>query len=100
MLFFLFYIDSSPLSLAIKNKGKKRTDTTHDNTREDIKELKPNSSSDSPLDMNFINIDDLPKQNNNDKIADTENKAFHDEAVTIKLDSGIFIYNIKCIDFI
>ncbi|XP_011684322.1 PREDICTED: uncharacterized protein LOC105447814 [Wasmannia auropunctata] len=79
--------DSDSYLSPIKNKGKKRKDLTRDNTREDIKELKPNSSSDSL--MNFINIDDLHDQNNTDhKIADVENnKALLDVPVTIELDS-------------
>jgi len=92
----LFCIDSSSSSYSlIKNKGKKRKDVTHDNTREDIKELKANSSSESLINMNFVNINDSHKQNNTDDKIAVENKAFLDVPVTIELDSGIFILNIK-----
>jgi len=91
----LFYIDSSSSYSPIKNKGKKRKDVTHDNTREDIKELKTNSSSESLINMNFINTNDSHKQNNIDDKTAVENKAFLDVPVTIELDSGIFILNIK-----
>lgn len=97
-LFMLFHIDSSDSYSPIKTKGKKRKDTTHDNTREDIKELKPNSSNESLSNINFINNDSSYEQNNTDyKIAD-EDKALDDVPVTIELDSGIFTY-IKCMDF-
>ncbi|XP_032689169.1 transcription termination factor 2 [Odontomachus brunneus] len=39
--------DSSVSYSPHQSKGKKRKDVTHDNTREDIKELKPNSSNES-----------------------------------------------------
>ncbi|XP_071573079.1 transcription termination factor 2 [Temnothorax nylanderi] len=79
---------SSPSYSPIKTKGKKRKDVTHDNTKEDIKELKPNSSSDSLINMNDINPDDLHEQSDTDyKTADGEDKALHDVAVTIALDS-------------
>ncbi|XP_071629457.1 transcription termination factor 2 [Temnothorax longispinosus] len=83
------YSGSSPSYSPIKTKGKKRKDVTHDNTKEDIKELKPNSSSDSLINMNDINPDNVHEQSDNDyKTAeDGEDKALQDVAVTIALDS-------------
>lgn len=95
----LFYIDSSIYS-PVKNKGKKRKDITHDNTKEDIKELKPNSSSESLTNINFIDNDNLHEQSNTDHKIDVKDKGSQDVAVTIELDSGIFISNIKYIDIL
>ncbi|KYQ50706.1 Transcription termination factor 2 [Trachymyrmex zeteki] len=78
--------DSSLSCSRIKNKSKKRKDVTHDNTREDIKELKLNSSNDSLNNMNLSDLDESYKRNNTDhKVAD-ENKEI-DVPVTIVLDS-------------
>ncbi|KAG5345372.1 TTF2 factor, partial [Acromyrmex heyeri] len=76
-------------SSRIKNKSKKRKDVTHDNTREDIKELKLNSSNDSLINKSLSDFEKSYKQNNIDqirKVADTENKEI-DVPVTIELDS-------------
>ncbi|KYM75325.1 Transcription termination factor 2 [Atta colombica] len=79
--------DSCLSSSQIKNKSKKRKDVTHDNTREDIKELKLNSSNDSLININ--DFEESYKQNNTNqirKMTDTEDKEI-DVPVTIELDS-------------
>ncbi|XP_012532592.1 transcription termination factor 2 [Monomorium pharaonis] len=73
--------DSSSSYSRIKNKGKKRKDITHDNTREDIKELRPNSSSESSI------TDNSDHNNIDHEIANVKDKEFPDVAVTIELDS-------------
>ncbi|XP_011647072.2 transcription termination factor 2, partial [Pogonomyrmex barbatus] len=73
-----------------ESRGKKRKDVTHDNTKEDIKELKLNSSNDSLTDESFVNNNNLHEQSDidqNDKITNMENETSHDIPVTIELDS-------------
>ncbi|KYN21248.1 Transcription termination factor 2 [Trachymyrmex cornetzi] len=80
--------DSGLFSSRIK-KSKKRKDVTHGNTREDIKELKLNSSNDSLINKNLSDCKESYKQNNTHqtwKVADTENKEI-DVPVTNELDS-------------
>ncbi|KYN02202.1 PREDICTED: transcription termination factor 2 [Cyphomyrmex costatus] len=80
--------DSSISPSRIKNKGKKRKYVSHDNTKEDIKELKPSSSNDSFINMNLSDFDEPHKQNNTDhQVSDVKNKTIYDVPVTIELDS-------------
>ncbi|KAL0133557.1 hypothetical protein PUN28_000943 [Cardiocondyla obscurior] len=81
--------DSAASHSLIKLKGKKRKDITHDNTREDIKESRLNSSSDSFTNMHFPNTDNSNGQNKSDyNKVDMENKTNHDVPVTIELGSS------------
>ncbi|KMQ96635.1 transcription termination factor 2 [Lasius niger] len=67
----------------IKNSSRKRKDISRDNTREDIKGLKLNSSNESLVDNNNSH-----KQDDIDhKISDSEIETSHDAPVTIVLDT-------------
>jgi len=103
------FIDSLSYS-PIENNSRKRKDVSHDNSRENIKELKLNSSNES-LNYNSHQQDDNRTESrnsrksksishdNNSQIAHEisdhkiqEIESSHDAAVTIVLDSGILIY--------
>lgn len=103
------FIDSFVLS--IENNSRKRKDISHNNTRQDTKQLKLNSSNES-LNYNSHKQDDNKRKTRNSRkrkgishdnnshkqiaheISDhkiEEIEFSHDVAVTIVLDSGILI---------
>lgn len=98
------FIDSLLSYSSIENNSRKRKDVSHDNSRENIKELKLNSSNES-LNYNSHQQDDNRTESrnrksksishNNSQIAHEisdhkiqEIESSHDAAVTIVLDSG------------
>lgn len=70
-----------------QKKGKKRKDITHDNTREDIKELKTDSSSES-LEEIIHTRDAYTKNTTKLETLDLKDEASNDIATVIDLDSG------------
>lgn len=73
----------------ILHKGQKRKDVIHDITREDTKELKPNSTNTSFSEID-VNANSLSKDNDKKTSQRKENSKV---PVTAVLDSGIFLSN-------
>ncbi|XP_029671869.1 uncharacterized protein LOC115240701 [Formica exsecta] len=82
--------DSLISYLPIKNNNKKRKDISHDNSREDIKGLKLDSSNESLEYNNLHKQNDIDHEISNHKISDNkmhEIEIPRDVAVTIELDT-------------
>ncbi|KAM0728752.1 Transcription termination factor 2 [Formica fusca] len=82
--------DSLISYLPIKNNNKKRKDISHDNSREDIKGLKLDSSNESLEYNNLHKQNDIDHEISNHKISDNKMQEIvipRDVAVTIELDT-------------
>lgn len=76
-------------------KGTKRKDVTHDNTREDIKEFKFNSSNESLDEINNAckHDHDAHKKNKTElKTVDLTDEATNDAFIALGSSSGNFTY--------
>lgn len=88
-----YFVDSSISYSPHQSKGKKRKDVTHDNTREDIKELKPNSPNESlGKIMSSHDRDAYTKNITELETLDLKDKVSNDLSACINFESGNLIY--------